>query len=53
MASKVGAMFGECMERMALAEKVPKNLRESESGIFWRWIRGEVGGLRLLILSLT
>ena len=50
MVSKVGAMFGKCMERMSLAEKVPINLRESESGIFRRWIRGELGGVRLLML---
>ena len=50
MVSKVGAMFGKCMERMDLAEKVPGNSRESESGIFGRWIRGGVGGVRLMML---
>ena len=35
------------MARMSLAEKVPRTSRESESGIFGRLIRGEVGGVRL------
>ena len=38
MISKVGAIFGECMARMSLAEKVLRASRESESGIFGRWI---------------
>ena len=50
MVSKVEAMFGECMARISLAEKVPRTSRESKSGIFGIWIRGEVGGVRLLML---
>ena len=47
MVSKVGAMFGECTARISLAEKVTSTSRESESGIFGRYIRVEVGGVRL------
>ena len=50
MVSKVGAMFGECIERMDLAEKVPRTSRESESGVFVRWIRREVDGMWMLML---
>ena len=50
MVSKVGAVFGECIDRMASAEFFLRTSRESESGIFGRCIRGEVGGVRLLML---
>ena len=49
--SNVGAVFGKCIERMALAEKVPRTSSDKESGIVEQcssWIGGKKVRLQVL-----